>query len=69
MLHASASATVVGCTVTIPDGAANTAVILGYEHDHYWNAGYYGHDDGTMDQCKNLGPAWVELNVEHRRSP
>jgi hypothetical protein len=59
----------VGRAVTIPDGASNAMLILGYEHDHYWNAGYYGHDDGTADQCKNIGPAWVELQVEHHRNP
>jgi hypothetical protein len=50
---------------TIPSGSQSTSLWTGYEHDHYWNAGYYGHDNGTGDQCKNVGPAWVELKIKH----
>src|SRR5260221_9506861 len=32
---------------------------LGYEDDSYADNGYWGHDDGTDDQCKGVGPAWV----------
>jgi hypothetical protein len=36
---------------------------LGYEDDNYDDNGYYAHDDGTDDQCKNVGNAWVLLEI------
>jgi len=41
---------------------------LGYEDDDYSDNGYWGHDDGTEDQCKDVGPAWVEIIIV-RKSP
>ncbi len=37
---------------------------LGYMDDNRSDNGYWSHDDGTGDQCKNVGPAWVEVRVE-----
>ncbi len=42
---------------------------LGYEDDDYSDNGYWGHDDGTGNQCRNVGPAWVSLTVTHTISP
>jgi hypothetical protein len=36
---------------------------LGYEDDDYSDNGSYDHDDGTGDQCKNIGPAWVIATI------
>jgi hypothetical protein len=36
---------------------------LGYEDDDYGDNGYWGHDDGTGDQCKNVGPAFVRITI------
>lgn len=38
---------------------------LGYEDDGYGDNGYYAHDDGTEDQCKGVGSAFVVLNIQH----
>jgi hypothetical protein len=42
-------------------------LILGYEDSDgaYADNGYWGHDDGTEDQCKDVGPAWVTIRVKH----
>jgi hypothetical protein len=36
---------------------------LGYQDDDYPDNGYWGHDDGTNNQCLNVGPAWVEITI------
>lgn len=36
---------------------------LGYIDNETDDNGYYSHDDGTDDQCKSEGPAWVEITV------
>jgi hypothetical protein len=36
---------------------------LGYEDDNYDDNGYYGHDDGTADQCKGVGNATVIVTI------
>jgi hypothetical protein len=41
-------------------------LVLGYEHEQYWNAGYYAPDAGPEDQCKGEQPAWLEVKIEHR---
>jgi hypothetical protein len=49
---------------------------LGYEDDNYGDHGgngYWGHDDGTEDQCKSTkgrygGPAYVQIRIIHRPS-
>src|SRR5207247_7202776 len=38
---------------------------LGYEDDGYGDNGYWGHDDGTGDQCKGVGSAWVIVRITH----
>jgi hypothetical protein len=43
--------------------AADMFVTLGYTDDKYGDNGYYKHDDGNSDQCKGVGPAWVELTI------
>ena len=45
--------------------APESALIIGYadEEDAYSDNGYWGHDDGTEDQCKNTGNAWIEVTI------
>jgi hypothetical protein len=38
---------------------------LGYQDDEYGDNGYYSHDDGTEDQCRGVGNAFVELTITH----
>ncbi len=38
---------------------------LGYEDDGYGDNGYYSHDDGTNDQCKNSVNAFVIISIGH----
>ena len=38
---------------------------LGYEDDDYSDNGYDSHDDGTENQCKNVGAAFVTLTIAH----
>jgi hypothetical protein len=38
---------------------------LGYEDDGYGDNGYYSHDDGTEDQCKNSTNAYVIISIGH----
>jgi hypothetical protein len=45
------------------DPFANS-LLLGYEDDGYGDNGYYSHDDGTENQCKNVGNAWVTVRIE-----
>jgi hypothetical protein len=50
--------------------AAQSFLRLGYEDDKYSDNGYWGHDDGTEDQCKDNtpergGPAHVTLTIRH----
>jgi hypothetical protein len=40
-------------------------LILGYADDNYSDNGYWGHDDGTENQCKGVGNAWVTLVITH----
>jgi hypothetical protein len=40
------------------------ALRLGYEDDNYSDNGYYSHDDGTDDQCKNVGDAFVVITID-----
>lgn len=46
-----------------PDGNTFHKLWLGYQDDNLSDNGYWNHDDGTDDQCKNIGPAqvWVEI--------
>ena len=36
---------------------------IGYTDDHYSDNGYWGHDDGTGDQCKGVGNAWIVITI------
>jgi hypothetical protein len=36
---------------------------LGYVDDGYSDNGYYAHDNGTSDQCKNVENAWVDIFI------
>ncbi len=38
---------------------------LGYQDDNFSDNGYWGHDDGTGDQCKGVGPAIVTISIGH----
>ena len=38
---------------------------LGFEDDNYGDNGYTGRDDGTGDQCQNLGTSYVVITVTH----
>lgn len=38
---------------------------LGYEDDGYGDNGYYRHDSGTGDQCKNSVDAFVIISIGH----
>jgi hypothetical protein len=42
---------------------------LGYVDDGYGDNGYYSHDNGVRDQCKNVGEVTVTVRIEHGRSP
>ncbi|HLJ90623.1 MAG TPA: hypothetical protein VKZ53_27695 [Candidatus Angelobacter sp.] len=50
-------------------GKTNPTLVLGYEDDDYSDNGYWGHDNGTADQCKGVGPAWVEVTVVSGGTP
>jgi hypothetical protein len=41
-------------------------VKLAYEDDGPSDNGYTAHDNGTGDQCKNVGDAWVAITVQHQ---
>jgi hypothetical protein len=57
---------VMGQSLTVNGpSAARFPLILGYEDDNYSDNGYWGHDDGTGDQCKNVGDAWVVVQIIH----
>jgi hypothetical protein len=38
---------------------------LGYADDRYGDNGYWSHDDGTENQCRDIGPAWVTVKITH----
>lgn len=40
---------------------------LGYPDDTYRDNGFWGHDDGTEDQCKNVGPAYIDIGIQHQQ--
>jgi hypothetical protein len=53
--------TLVGRTVTV--GGSGGSLVLGYQDDGYSDNGYYSHDDGTGNQCKGVGNAWVHIVI------
>ena len=52
--------------VTVPTtiDPNNAHLRLGYEDDGYGDNGYWGHDDGTENQCRNVGDAFVILTID-----
>jgi hypothetical protein len=50
------------------DITAPGSLALGYEDDQYDDNGYYDHDDGTGDQCKNVENAWFQIVIVHKTS-
>ena len=50
----------VGNTYTLTEGGS---LFLGYEDDNYTDNGYYLHDDGTNNQCKDIDNAYVRLTI------
>ncbi len=42
-------------------------VRLGFEDDNYGDNGYTGRDNGTGDQCQNLGTSYVVITITHRK--
>ena len=42
-----------------------SAFFLSYEDDVPADNGYYSHDNGTGNQCLNVGSAWVNLTIIH----
>jgi hypothetical protein len=52
---------VVNQPVVVP---ANAVLRLGYEDDGYSDNGYWGHDDGTENQCRGVGNAFVVLTID-----
>jgi hypothetical protein len=51
----------------LPTGVtpADLYLRLGYEDDGYSDNGYYSHDNGTGDQCKNSVDAFVVVSIGH----
>lgn len=52
---------VVGRQYTV--GGRGGSLVLGYEDTDYSDNGYWGHDDGTGNQCLNSVNAWVEIVI------
>src|SRR5262249_47683988 len=58
-----------GGRYTIPANPGDRTLHLGYEDDGYGDNGYWGHDDGTGNQCiinndNDGGAAWVVITVQ-----
>src|SRR5262249_53395929 len=49
----------------LPPTIKNSELVLnlGYQDDNYSDNGYYSHDNGNYNQCKNKGPAFVVVKV------
>jgi hypothetical protein len=56
-----------GIASPLPAGLnpADMYLRLGYEDDGYGDNGYYSHDDGTQNQCKNSVNAFVIISIGH----
>ena len=56
---------VVNHPITVPATvpSAGAPLRLGYEDDNYGDNGYSGHDDGTENQCKGVGDAFVIITI------
>lgn len=55
----------------VPATAATQGLYLrlGYEDDGFGDNGYYSHDNGTGDQCKDSVDAFVIVSIGHSGSP
>src|SRR5712691_8770113 len=64
-------ASVLGRPFTIPSNLPPVELYLrlGYEDDNYDDNGYWGHDDGTGNQCRGVGPAFVVVEIQHGAPP
>jgi len=67
---------VVGHSIQLPPviEPAMAFLVIGYEDDNYGDNGYWGHDDGTENQCKqgaghDGGPAWVTIQIKRGGGP
>lgn len=49
----------------LPQPSSGGTLTLGYVDNVLGDNGYYSHDDGTGDQCKNKGAVAVTLNITH----
>jgi hypothetical protein len=59
-------------TVFVPNSPnlpPNMFLTLGYQDDNYNDNGYWGHDDGTANQCKGIGDAWITIKITHHSTP
>jgi hypothetical protein len=59
---------------TVPGTGSTTypkqfVLSLLYYDDTFNENGYYAHDDGTNQQCKNDGPAWVGVTIVRPQEP
>ncbi len=54
-------------TFVVPEvpnvSASSIKLHLGYQDDNYDDNGYYSHDNGNDDQCRNVGDARVQITV------
>jgi hypothetical protein len=62
---------VIGRWIQLPSviSPGMAALVIGYEDDNYGDNGYWGHDDGTENQCqqgpgRDGGPAWVTIQID-----
>ena len=60
-------------TINLPQGlpVSNMFLGLGYQDDNYSDNGYNDRNDdnGTCDQCKNIGNAFVQIKIIHHNAP
>jgi len=54
----------IGVPNPVPLNTINPQFYLGYEDGNYSDNGYWGHDDGTNNQCANLYGAWVTVQIQ-----
>jgi len=54
---------VLGRTFTVGPVNPPAYLTLGYEDNDYTDNGYYSHDDGTDNQCLNVGDAYVKIHI------
>jgi hypothetical protein len=50
---------------TVNANTPDSYLTLGYSDDSYSDNGYWGHDDGTENQCAGIGNAMLEIYIEH----